>query len=166
MSHMWNTNGPHNTNPHSDFKGNFKISCLIGLSLIKRPILINCLNLKLIQIGQKVPLPTTSFNVGQIVGQKLLKAYFHTPVNTFHAPLKSMLRLMIPKSWAEQFPPLSEIGSIHFMKFSATLLQLAEKPPPLSSQTGKHSETGSIHFMQFPATLVQLAEKPSPTPTH
>ena len=49
------------------------------------------------------------------------------------------------------------------MQFPATLVQLAENPPPMALE-GKISETGSIHFMQFPATLVQLAEKP-PTPT-
>ena len=34
---------------------------LIGLSLIERPILISRLNLKLIQIGWKVPLPFSAF---------------------------------------------------------------------------------------------------------
>ena len=59
----------------------------------------------------------------------------------------------------------SETGSVHFIQFPATLVQLAEKkPPPSAAKEGKDSETGSIHFMQFPATLVQLAEKPPPTP--
>ena len=49
------------------------------------------------------------------------------------------------------------------MQFPETLIELAEKPPPPGSQTGKISETRSINFMQFPTTLVHLAEKhPSP----
>ena len=55
---------------------------------------------------------------------------------------ESMLKIMIPKNWAE-------------------------KPPPHpSGQTGKTFQPGSIHFMQFPATLVQLAEKPKLSVIH
>ena len=55
-------------------------------------------------LGRKAP-PPTSFNIGQIVWQKWLANYFHVPVNTFHAHLKSMLRLMIHKSLAEKPTP-------------------------------------------------------------
>ena len=45
------------------------------------------------------------------------------------------------------------------MKFPATLVQLAEKPPT-HVQTGKIFETGSIHFMQqFPATFGSAGRK-------
>ena len=57
----------------------------------------------------------------------------------------------------------SETGSIHFMQFPATLVQLAKKPPNPHGQTGEKSETGFIHFMQFPETWFSW-QKSSPMP--
>ena len=49
------------------------------------------------------------------------------------------------------------------MQFPATLVHLAETPPPPPQPPVARVKifwTGSIHFMKFPATLVQLAETP------
>ena len=64
-------------------------------------------------------------------------------------------------------------GSMSFMKFPTTLVQVAEHPPPPPPPPHKPSNpnrsnrgiffSGSMHFVKFPATLVQVAEKP-PTP--
>ena len=77
------------------------------------PNCISCIIEYLIGSWQKSP-PSleTNFNAGQDISQKLLKTDFHTPVNTFHTPLKSMLRLMIPKSFAEKLPPVAKQGQI------------------------------------------------------
>ena len=47
-------------------------------------------------------------------------------------------------------------------KFWATLVFVAEKPPPHSQDEGKIFDIRSIHFRQFWATLVFVAEKPPP----
>ena len=52
------------------------------------------------------------------------------------------------------------------MKFPATLVQVAGKPPfPASVKQGKFF-SGSMHFMEFPATLIQVAEKLPPPHLH
>ena len=77
-----------------------------------------------------------------------------------------MLKIIISKNWAEKPFPLRMskksfyTGSIHFRQFQATLVFVAEKPPPMDE--GNLFYTGSIHFRQFWATLVFVAEKPPP----
>ena len=95
---------------------------------------ISCIIEHLIWDLAEEPPPPPSFNIGQIAWEKLLETYFHAPVSTFDAPLKSILRLIY--------------------------LKVGQKN---HGQRGKNFETGSFYFMQFPATLVQLAEKLPPS---
>ena len=57
------------------------------------------------------------WSCGDSKSKRLLNNYFHAPVNTFHAPLKSMLRLMIPENCAENPSPslpFCEQPSLHY----------------------------------------------------
>ena len=57
-----------------------------------------------------------------------------------------------------------DFGSIHFRQFWASLVFVAEKPPPPQHE-GKTFDFGSIHFRWFWASYVFVAEKaPTPTP--
>ena len=60
-----------------------------------------------------------------------------------------------PRSWTRKN---SETGCIHFMQFPATLVQLAEPPPP---KEGKIFKTESSHFRNFGSA----GRKAPPPPT-
>ena len=55
-----------------------------------------------------------------------------------------------------------DFRSIHFRWFQATLVFVAEKPPPPPKMRQNFFDFRSIHFRQFRATLVFVAEKPPP----
>ena len=66
-------------------------------------------------------------------------------------------------TWQKSPPPHDEgkffyTGSIHFRQFQATLVFVAEKPPPPIRENFWH------WIYQFQATLVFVAEKPPPPP--
>ena len=69
-------------------------------------------------------------------------------------------------TWLKSPPPdegkFFDFRSIHLRQFWATLVFVAEKPPPPPKNEGKFFDFRSIHFRQFLATLVFVAEKPPP----
>ena len=128
---------------------------IIGLSLIKRPILISRINLKLIQIDRKAPLLfclLVILSSRHVMWHNFAKLYF--------------MHHLGPGRKAPQWPNREKFWDCiyPFHAISSNFGSAGRKgpPPPPSSQTGKNSETWSIYFMQFPATLVQLAESSHP----
>ena len=157
---IWFTNVPiHQGALLSEFHKGSVLRELFGLSLIERPILISHLNLKLIQIGRKAPHPFLLF--GEILGLccvtwcNFAKLYF---MHHWTSHLGPGRRDKFPPPMPPPPPPHgqtgknSETGSIHFMQFTATLVQLAESPP---SFLPFHERPGSHHTCGIPMVPIQ-----------
>ena len=131
------------------------VTHLIGLSFNKRPILFRCLNLKLVQISQKLP-PLFCL---------LVRYSAHVAAHdiTSCTNISCIIEPDIGGNLAEKPPPrMREIYFTRDLSISGNFKQLwflwHKSPPP--PRIREFFYTGSIHFRQFWATLVFVAEKP------
>ena len=142
--------------------------------ILRKTTVFNWQNLNLMQIGRKAPPPPPPHFCLLVRYSTRIAAHDVTSRTDISCIIEPHFGL-----WQKSPPPppqdegkFFDLRFIRFRQFRATLVFVAEKPPPppgnfeqlwfLWQDEGKFFDLRFIRFRQFRATLVFVAEKPPP----